>query len=328
MNVRDTILRILAESGGDFISGTRLANSAGVSRNAVWKAVQALTADGFSIEAVRNKGYRLSSGGSRLSGEIISAGLKTSSYGRTLHIFSDVSSTNDLAKKLAAAGASDGTAVIAESQSSGKGRLGRSFYSPAGTGIYMSLIIHPHFGIEAAQFITSCAACAAAEAIESLSGHRTDIKWVNDLWMNGRKICGILTEASLSLETRSLDHAVIGIGVNVLSVKDCFPAELGAVATSIEDETGVKLSRNQLCAELLNRLEQRISELPERGFLEEYRRRELLTGNIITAGSGADMITGRAAGIDENAALIIELEDGSRSVISSGEANLCRIKNV
>lgn len=328
MNNKSLILRTLAGSGDEYISGTRLAKAAGVSRNAVWKTVQALSAEGFLIDAVRNKGYRLSPENNHFSGEIITAGLDTSVYGRSLHIHDCVSSTNELAKKLAGEGAADGTAIIADSQSSGKGRLGRSFVSPSGTGIYLSLIIRPRFGIDAAQLITSCAACAAAEAVEELCGKPAAIKWVNDLWMNGKKICGILTEASLSLETRSLDYAVIGIGINVLSVKDIFSGELGDIASSIEDEAGIKISRNRLCSVLLNRLEKRISQLPDRDFLDEYRRRELLTGNIITAGTGIRQLNGKAIGIDDNAGLVIRLEDGSLTTISSGEANLCRIKSV
>ncbi|MBQ8297925.1 MAG: biotin--[Ruminococcus sp.] len=326
MNVKTSVLSALAQSGESFISGTRLADSANVSRNAVWKAVKALEAEGFLIDAVSNKGYRISPDNNKLCPELISAKLRTSCLGRKLSVLGETDSTNNYAKKLASAGAVHGMAVIADSQTSGRGRLGRGFFSPPGTGLYMSVIIRPDFGIETAQLITSCAACAAAEAAEALCGHETAIKWVNDLYMNGRKICGILTEASLSLETKSLDYAVIGIGINVLSIRDIMGSELVGIASSIEDETGVRVSRNALCAELLNRLERRLADIGSRSFLGDYRRRELLTGNTITANAGGEALTGKAVGIDENAALILELPDGSRRILSSGEANLCRIK--
>ena len=144
--------------------------------------------------------------------------------------------------------------------------------------------------------------------------------------MNGRKICGILTEASLSMETKSLDYAVVGIGINVGSVKEIFIPELSCIATSVEDETNIKVSRNKLCAEILNSLETYLEDIESRSFLEEYRRRELLTGNIITASSGGSKITGTAVGIDDSANLIVRLSDGSLKTFNSGEANLCRIK--
>ena len=152
------------------------------------------------------------------------------------------------------------------------------------------------------------------------------IKWVNDLYMNGKKICGILTEASLGLEMRVLDCAVIGIGINVRSIKDCFDSELKKKATSIEDETGLVINRNRLCAELLNKLEVYLGMIEDRSFLIKYREREMLTGNIITANIGTEAIIGEALGIDDNANLIVRLPSGEIRELSSGEANLCRIK--
>lgn len=323
MNVRESALKTLAGANGKFVSGAQLADKIGVSRNAVWKAVKSLENEGFAIEAVSGKGYRISPENNVLSAEIISAGLKTQ---RSLVVLSETDSTNNYAKELASDGAAHGTAVIADSQTAGKGRLGRSFFSPPGTGLYLSVIIRPDISLETAQLITSCAAVAAAEAVEKLCGRDVSVKWVNDLYMNGRKICGILTEASLSLETKSLDYAVIGIGINVHSVKNIFGQELNDIAASVEDETGVKINRNTLCSVLLNRLDERLADIESRSFLEDYRRREILTGNVITANAGGEKVTGTAIGIDDNASLIIQLPDGSVRVLSSGEASLCRIK--
>lgn len=323
MNVRQSVLKAIAASDGQFVSGENLAASVGVSRNAVWKAVKSLENDGYLIEAVSSKGYRISPDNNKLCAEIISVGLKNQ---HNIIILDETDSTNNYAKKLAANGAGDGTIIIADAQTSGKGRLGRSFVSPPSTGIYMSLLIRPDISIEIAQLITSCAACAAAEAVEELCGCGVGIKWVNDIYMNDKKICGILTEASLSLETKSIDYSIIGIGINVLSIKSLFDDKLSIIASSIEDETGIKISRNRLCCAVINKLDEKLRNIENRSFLTEYRRREILTGNIITANTGGITVTGRAVGIDNNANLVIELDDGSRKTFSSGEANLCRIK--
>jgi len=326
MNIKQTVLRIIADSGDSFISGAQIADSLGVSRNAIWKAIKSLEADGFVFDAVSNKGYRISSDNNKLSSDIIKNSLKTTWLGNNIIVLDETDSTNNHAKKLASEGAENGTVILAERQSAGKGRYGRTFDSPPGTGLYMSAVLRPKLSLDATQLITSCTACAAAEALERLCGHNVDIKWVNDLYMNGRKICGILTEASLSMETKSLDYAVVGIGINVGSVKEIFIPELSCIATSVEDETNIKVSRNKLCAEILNSLETYLEDIESRSFLEEYRRRELLTGNIITASSGGSKITGTAVGIDDSANLIVRLSDGSLKTFNSGEANLCRIK--
>lgn len=327
MNIKQTLLNTLAEAEGEYVSGAAIAEKLGVSRNAVWKTVKALEADGFVIESVTSKGYRLSADSNRISADLITPLLTTKEIGRNIKVFSETDSTNTAAKKLASERAPHGTVVIAEKQTAGRGRMGRSFESPSGTGIYMSLVLYPDYGLECAPLITSAAACAAAEAIEEVCGCSVGIKWVNDLYLNGRKICGILTEASLGLEMKTLDHAVIGIGLNVRSVKDVFGEELGNIATSIEDETDIKADRNILCGAMLNKLEKYLGKVEDRSFLDEYRRREILTGNTITANVGRESLKGVAMGIDDNANLIIKLPDGKLKKLSSGEASLCRMFN-
>ena len=326
MNIKQTLLNTLAEADGGYISGAAIAEKLGVSRNAVWKTVKALEADGFVIESVTSKGYRLSADSNRISADLIAPLLTTKEIGRNMQVFSEIGSTNTAAKKLASERVPDGTVIIADKQTEGRGRMGRSFESPSGTGIYMSLVLYPEFGLECAPLITSAAACAVAEAIDEVCGCDVSIKWVNDLYLNGRKICGILTEASLGLEMKNLDYAVIGIGVNVRSVRNVFGEELGNIATSIEDETGVKADRNVLCGAMLNKLEHYLGMVESREFLNEYRRRELLTGNTITANVGGNTLTGMAMGIDDNANLIIKLPDGKLKKLGSGEASLCRVK--
>lgn len=323
MNVKKTLLIELSNANGEYISGSELARQLGVSRNAVWKAVKALENDGYNIESVTAKGYRLSSDNNVLSSEIIASKNKSKRLGGEIIILDETASTNNYAKELAANGAAHGTVIIAEKQSSGKGRLGRKFESPAGKGLYMSVIVRPEFPIEFAPLITSAAAVASAEAVEMLCGRHVGVKWVNDLYMNGKKICGILTEASLGLEMNMLDFAVIGIGINVRSFD--FGAELNSRVTTIEDASGKIISRNELCALILERLEIYLDGIENRSYLEEYRRREILTGNIITANAGNQTVRGFAEGVDDNANLRITLEDGKEFILSSGEANLCRI---
>ena len=216
MNVKKNLLDALAEAKGGYISGAALAERIGVSRNAVWKAVKSLEADGYSIESVTAKGYRLSSDNNRLSAEVISADITAESLGCKVIVLDEVDSTNNYAKKLAAQGALHGTVVAAERQTGGKGRLGRSFSSPKGTGLYMSVIIRPECSVETASLITSAVSVAAAEAVEELCGGRVDIKWVNDLLAGGRKLCGILAEGVLR-EGR-VQSVILGIGINTGSV--------------------------------------------------------------------------------------------------------------
>lgn len=325
MNVKNTLISRLAQAHGEFISGAELSRQLEVSRNAVWKAVKALEAEGYAIESVTAKGYRISEQNTRLSAEIISAENTAEALGGNIIVLPETSSTNTYAKALAAEGAAHGTVVAADTQTGGKGRLGRRFESPSGKGLYMSVIIRPKFDISYAPLITSAAAVAAAEAVEKLCGCDVDIKWVNDLYMNGRKICGILTEASLNLELNAPDYAVIGIGINVRHTD--FPDELKHRATTVEDETGRKIDRNRLCGELLGRLEYYLGIIENNGHLEEYRRREMLTGNIITANIGNETVVGKALGVDDNANLIVELDDGTVKKLISGEANLCRLIN-
>lgn len=326
MSVKEALLKTLAENKESYSSGAALAGKLGVSRNAVWKAVKSLEADGYSIESVTSKGYRLSADNNRLSEKFISAKLTAKSLGKSIKVYDEIDSTNSAAKEMGTAGAAHGTVIIAEKQTMGRGRLGRTFVSPSGTGLYMSIIIRPEINLEDAGFITSTAAVAVAEAVEKLIDREVQIKWVNDLYMNERKICGILTEASLGLEMKSLDMAVIGIGINVRSVKDVMPEELSSIATSIEDETGIAVDRNELCAEVLNRLEYWLDKIESHEFLFEYRRREYLTGKLITANVGGETLVGNALGIDNNANLMIELPDGEIRHLGSGEASLCRVK--
>lgn len=259
-----------------------------------------------------------------LSAEAILSGLSADNQDRKIIVLDETDSTNNEAKKLAAEGAPHGTAVIADSQTSGKGRLDRSFVSPAGKGLYMSVIIRPEFDIKYAPMITSAAAVAASIAVEELCGCEVQIKWVNDLYINGKKISGILTESAVNSGGKSLEYAVIGIGINICSITEHLDEELKLRASSIEDETGNIPDRNALCAAVLNELDTWLGKIEDRSYITEYRQREFLTGKRITAESGGKIISGTAVGIDRNANLMVELSNGEIINLNSGEANLLK----
>lgn len=316
--LKEKILHILVSDEQHYFSGSGLAAQLGVSRNAVWKAVKQLQNSGYHIEAVTNKGYMLIPDDNILSEARIKKALHTKTLGQNLLILPTIDSTNKKAKAMAASGAAHGTVIIAETQSGGHGRYGRPFFSPKGSGIYMSVLLRPCLKPEDALLLTSCAAVAIAEAIEEVSDVSVQIKWVNDLLINQKKVCGILTEAGIGFENGELDYVVMGIGMNTGSMT--FPDELSDIATSIENESGSPVSRNRLIAEVLNTLEQHIEAMNDRTFLEESRRRSVLLGKDINVITMTETYPAKAADIDENGFLIVEA-DGKRFALNSGEVS-------
>lgn len=317
MTVREKALQLLGT--GETVEGAKLARELGVSRNAVWKVMNSLRQNGYEIEAVPNRGYRLLSVPDRLSEAEIRRWLAAEPAGRTLEIHEQLDSTNNRAKALAAAGAPHGTAVIADSQTGGRGRLGRSFFSPEHSGVYMTVILRPDCAPEQAGLLTSLAAVAAARAVEKVSGADVKIKWVNDLYLNDKKICGILTEAGLGLEAGRLEYAVVGIGINVNRM--VFPPELKGIATSIGNETGTAPDRNRLIAEILNELDALYGDLETGAFLAESRRRSNVIGRTVTVMEGGRKYPARALDIDSQGRLVIETEAG-KACLNYGEVSL------
>lgn len=234
MGVKEEVLRTLQENQADYISGQGLADRLCVSRHAVWKAIDKLRAEGFDIEARTNRGYRLIGACDVLSAEAVAACLDKSA-GFALEYTEEIDSTNNRARALAEAGCDEWTVVLAESQTAGRGRLGRQFYSPKGGGIYMSVVVRPDCEVQYANMLTLAAAAAVVEAIEAVCDIKAQIKWVNDIFVNMRKVCGILTEASVGLEEQRLRYAVVGIGINVAPPPGGFPEALADIATSIYD---------------------------------------------------------------------------------------------
>ncbi len=317
MGIKERTLELL--KSGETVSGGQLARELGVSRNAVWKAVNGLRRDGYAIDAGTNRGYRLTSAPDLLSETEIRRWLTAKEFGRQIEIHDRLDSTNNRAKALAAAGAPHGTTVIADSQSGGRGRLGRSFFSPGHSGVYMTCVLRPECAPEKAGLLTSLAAVAAARAVEKVSGAEVKIKWVNDLYLGDRKICGILSEAGLDMEAGRLEYAVVGIGINVKRM--AFPPELRETATSVGNETGGDPDRNRLIAEILNGLEALYGTLETGAFLQESRERSNVIGRNVTVIEGGRTYPARALDIDSQGRLVIETENGT-SCLNYGEVSL------
>lgn len=253
----------------------------------------------------------------------IEKGLKTSVLGKELLVLSECASTNLEAKKLAEGGAKEGAAVIALSQTNGRGRMGRSFFSPRDKGIYMSVVLRPNKTAQNSVLITSFAAVAVARAISEVCKASPKIKWVNDVYLNGKKVCGILTEALLDFESQTPKYIVLGIGINVK--KTVFPPSLFEIATSIENETKKEVDRNALAAAVLNELDALYKDFENGGFLSESRALSMLIGKEITVIRGNESYLAVAEDIDRGGGLVIS-RDGKKEVLTSGEVSV-RVKN-
>lgn len=323
MSIKDEVLQFLENNPGP-VSGEEIGEELGICRNSVWKAVQKLRRAGYDIEAATNKGYRLVSESAVLSVENIRRHLEPQAQEVAIQVRDTVSSTNTVVKELAEQGGREGMVVVAEHQLQGKGRLGRSFYSPRASGLYMSLLLRPAFSPEESLSITTAAAVAVAQAIDRVTGGLAKIKWVNDVYLRGRKVCGILTEASVDFESGGLNYAVLGIGVNIQEPPGGFPAEVREVAGAIFQEAPPPGARAWLAGEILNRFFEYYRQLPQRAFMTEYRLRSLLTGMDITFRQGGSTWEGRVLGVDEEARLVVRLEDGKEKRFGAGEVAIMK----
>lgn len=319
--IKEELLRILWDNADRSISGAELARRLSVSRAAVWKAVEQLREEGYLIESATRVGYRLSSHSDVLSAEGIRRRLRTPRL--AVEVYPSLDSTNNLLKARAAAGAAEGLVIVAVEQSGGRGRMGRSFYSPPGTGLYLSLLLRPTLPAAEATALTACAAVAVAESIEALSGKAAQIKWVNDVLIDGKKVCGILTEASLGCESGTLDYAVVGIGVNALLPEGGLPPELQAVAGAVFNTASLPELRCRLAAEILDRLMGHYAHLADRRFFNAYKLRSLVLGKAVQVLSpGREPERAEVLDLEENFALLVRMGDGSLRHIQSGEVSI------
>lgn len=321
MAVKEEILQILESNRGKPLSGEMLAAQFSVSRAAVWKAMQALKAEGYPIHAVSNRGYWLDARSDILSAEGIKAFLPEECREQPVLVFPVVDSTNTRGKQLAGEGASHGTAVLANAQTEGRGRRGRSFFSPADTGLYLSLILRPRQRIEDALLITVAMAVAACQAIEALSEARPQIKWVNDIYLQDKKIGGILTEAVSDFESGMVESLVVGIGLNVSTPESRFPEALRAAAGSFFPEG---ITRNQLAAEVICRLMQWQKNLADPRLMQEYRARFLLFGQTVSYEMNGVVRYGTVQDVNDRGNLVLRDADGAVVVLQSGEVTVRR----
>ncbi len=323
MDAVERVLELLQEAQGP-VSGERMAEALGVTRNTVWKAVKHLREQGYAISAATNQGYRLLSESDVLTASNIRRKLEPQASGVAIDVRETVTSTNTVLKEIAEHGGREGMVVIANKQTMGKGRLGRSFYSPKGGGLYMSVLLRPAFSAEEALSITTAAAVAVARAIDHMTGSRALIKWVNDVYFHGRKVCGILTEASVDFENKGLHYAVLGMGTNLTDPEGGFPPEAAQVAGSLFGRKAPPGARTELAAQILNHFFTYYNALPRRTFMEEYRSRSLLTGMDITFTEGGALWEGTVLGVDDQAQLLVRLPDGTEKLFGAGEVNIKR----
>ena len=322
--MRTKILHTLELNRGEFVSGEELAGAFGVTRAAVWKAVQSLREEGHRITAVTNKGYCLEKFSDILTAKGIKSHLQEDSKVTRVICLSETDSTNNYAKHLALNGESHGTLIAANHQTSGRGRHGHNFESPAGKGLYMSLILRPDCDAGKFQMITVADAVAVCRAVEDLypdSRGTLGIKWVNDVYMRGKKICGILTEAVTGFESGEIESVITGIGINV-SHWD-FPASVGNAGSIFEDDN-MMFGRDELCARVADYIMTFAENLNDPQIISEYRRRSILMGREISFMKGDKKCYGHVQWIDESGGLMILNQSGEIETLRSGEVFMIR----
>ncbi|MBD5137107.1 MAG: biotin--[acetyl-CoA-carboxylase] ligase [Lachnospiraceae bacterium] len=315
MSLKFKVLNELKENRGCFVSGQYLADKFNVSRGAVWKSIKSIRDEGYKIESVTNKGYRIVSENDVISEDEIKHYLKEYSNDINIIIYDSVDSTNNMLKRMFIDGIPNNTLIIADEQTNGKGRFGRSFYSPAKTGLYFSLLIKPEFDTSTAVLITGVIAVAICRAIETLAGKHPGIKWINDIYMDNKKIAGILTEASSGFESGKFDYIIIGVGINLST--DNFPDELAEIAGSLNSD----ISKNRLIGDILYNFYKIYYSLPDTEYMKEYRKYSILINHDISYNIENVTYSGKVIGIDDFGGLIISNSNGI-TTLKSGEVTI------
>lgn len=319
--MKTAILRYLREADG-YVSGQELCERLDVSRTAVWKVMQQLQAEGYEIEAVRNRGYRLKESGDAYTQEELQSVISSRWAGRNLVFLKEADSTNNVVRTLADQGAPEGTLVVTANQTAGKGRRGRSWVAPEGSSIAMSILLRPEFAPERASMLTLVMAMAVARGIRETTGLDAGIKWPNDIVTDGKKLCGILTEMSTEMEY--IRYVVIGVGINV-SMKE-FPEELREKATSLELCLGRPVKRALLidaCMRAFEDYYEKYLQTLDLSLLQEEYNRELVNvGKEVTVLAPGGDYNGISHGINREGELIVELPDGEIRNVVSGEVSV------
>lgn len=313
MTLKENILRQLLNQGDQAISGQSLCDQFGVSRTAVWKAIQALKKEGYLIEAKTNKGYQLLQDQDSLDESHIRQYLKEDV---PLYLFETIDSTNNYAKKIAIDDARHGSLIVANHQSAGRGRQGHTFYSPADKGIYMTILLRPKEPLQELLKCTLAAGVATCQAIEELCSITPQIKWVNDIFIDKKKICGILTEATSDFESQQIDSVIVGIGINCKPIQ--FPEELKKIAGSLDQQS---LHRAALVASIYTHFMHWMNQLSSPTLLDEYKKRSLLIGKEIIYTLNNEKKIGKVLDINQDGNLV--LQQGNKTItLYSGEVSV------
>lgn len=324
---KSDILTLLRNSK-DYVSGQQLCDQFGVSRTAVWKVVNQLKEEGYEIESVPRKGYRLvETPKDILSKSEIASRLHTKWAGRKLYYFESTGSTNTDAKRLAEEGEPHGTTIVANMQTAGRGRRGRTWQSPAGANTYFTILLKPDFSPDKASMLTLVMALSVAEAIEEITGLKADIKWPNDIVVHKKKVVGMLTEMSTTPEMDEIQYVVIGVGTNVnYDSPEDFPEELRPTATSLRMEAGHLINRAALTERMLARFEVNYEKFEETldlsGLMDSYEKHLINVGAQVRVLDPAGEYTGISRGINAVGELLVEKENGETINVYAGEVSV------
>ena len=321
---RERVLSLLRESGGEYLSGEAMSRQLGISRAAVWKAIEALRQEGYEIASAPNRGYRLQGAPDRLREGELTGPLEGCLVGRKLLCLDTVDSTNTECKRQAMAGAEEGLVVISDEQTGGRGRLGRTFQSPKGCGLYLSALLRPKLEPAQVTDFTAWVAVAVCDGIEAACGVRPQIKWTNDIILGGKKLVGILTEMGLESESNALEYLVPGIGINANHRPEDFTPEIRDMATSLQQQLGHPVRRTELAIQLIRALDKMYAGFPENKaeYLAKYRADCLTPGNQVQLITPVSRQEAYALEIDDQFRLVVELPDGSRKALSAGEVSV------
>ncbi|MBZ4652757.1 MAG: birA [Peptococcaceae bacterium] len=321
--MKQAILQMLIENQGEYVSGEQISKTLHVTRTAIWKQINNLKQEGYEIDSSPRLGYRLLSRPDILKPEEIKIGLATEILGRELYVFEQVNSTNDLAKKKAAEGASHGTVVVADQQLSGRGRLGRPWASPPGTGLWFSVVLRPPLKPFLAPQLIFVSAVAVCRAIRDYTGLPVTIKWPNDILFSGKKVCGILTE--LSAEIDIINYVVVGIGINVNQEMADFPPELQEKAISLAVAGNTTYNRVGLLKAILKELEKEYEIYLTEGFpavLKHWRSLTSTLGQEVMVSSTEESFSGIAEDINEEGCLVVRTKEGKLRSVMVGDVSL------
>ena len=318
MAVKDEIIKILENNRGTYLSGEELAKQLEVSRAAVWKAIKKMQAEGFAIEGVNNKGYKLAEHTDVLSVQGVQKYLDTEIPVRP-EVYRTVTSTNLVVRDRTSE--AEGLVIAAMEQTNGMGRLGRTFVSPADTGIYFSILLKPQIASTEVTLLTTIAAVAVCEAIEKYTDKKPQIKWVNDVFLDAHKVCGILTQAAFQMENLEPEYVIVGIGINLYQPQGGFGEALENIAGSVLETQSGDI-KNKILAETLNRYFYYYTHFKDKEYIEAYKKRSFVIGKKIRVVTKEEERIATALDIDDMCHLLVEYEDGNREYLSTGEISI------